>query len=95
MANNHTMDKRMTELVCALAKENIPFDIYANRWTDETYFNICIPSMNDARIDIGFCPTTYGYQLGEFEMLVDDDYVVVRPPKEAVIYIKNYINTAM
>lgn len=95
MANNHTMDKRMTELVCALAKANVPFDIYANRWTDETYFNICIPSIEDNRIDIGFSPYTYGYQRGEFEMLVGDDYVVVRPLKETVDYIKNYINTSM
>ena len=43
MANKHTMDKRMTELVCAIAKADIPFDIYANRWGNETYFNICIP----------------------------------------------------
>ena len=96
MANKHTMDKRMTELVCALAKENIPFDIYANRWTDETYFNICIPSIEDNWIDIGFSPSTYGYQLGQFEMLVTEDdcaWEVVRPLKEAVVYIKNYINT--
>lgn len=91
MSNNHTMDRRMTELVCALAKENIPFNIYANRWTDATYFNICIPSMENNRIDIGFTPSTYGYQLGEFEMLVDDDDVVVRPLKEAVAYIKDYL----
>lgn len=95
MANNHTMDRRMTELVCALAKENIPFNIYANRWTDATYFNICIPSMENNRIDIGLSPLTYGYKLGKFEMLVDDDYVVVRPLKETVDYIKKYINTSM
>lgn len=95
MANNHTMDRRMTELVCALAKENIPFNIYANRWTNETYFNISIPSVDDDRIDIGFSPLTDGYQLGKFEMLVGDDYVVVRPLKETVDYIKKYINTSM
>lgn len=94
MVNNHTMDKRMTELVCALAKAKIPFDIYANRRTDETYFNICIPSINDCRIDIGFSPSTYGYQIGEFEMLVAGqgvDYEVVMPLKEAVSYIKKYL----
>ena len=36
MANKHTMDKRMTELVCAIAKADIPFDIYANsgKWVE-------------------------------------------------------------
>ena len=74
-----------------LKKENIPFDIYANRWTDATYFNICIPSIEDSRIDIGFSPYTYGYQLGQFEMLVDDVHLVVRLPKETVAYIKDYL----
>ena len=91
MANKHTMDKRMTELVCAIAKADIPFDIYANRWENETYFNICIPSMDNNKIDVGFAPSTYGYERGEFELLVEDMYEVVRPLKEAVAYIKDYL----
>ena len=91
MTHPHTMDRKMNGLVRALAKEGIPFDIYANRWENETYFNICIPSMDNNKIDVGFAPSTYGYERGEFELLVEDMYEVVRPLKEAVAYIKDYL----
>ena len=91
MTHPHTMDRKMNALVRALAKEGVPFDIYANRWENETYFNICIPSMDNNKIDVGFAPSTYGYERGEFELLVEDMNEVVRPLKEAVAYIKDYL----
>ena len=74
MTHPHTMDRKMNALVRALAKEGVPFDIYANRWENETYFNICIPSMDNNKIDVGFAPSTYGYERGEFELLVEDAF---------------------